>query len=99
MQILINIPEEKYELYKRWKPSERSMLQEAVANGTPLPEPHGNLVDENEVIACIDNRIQFLTKNHPQFVRKCGHIDMVGCIGKIREEVHKIIPATKGADT
>ena len=60
MQILIDIPKEKYELYKRWKPSERSMLQEAVANGTPLPKGHGRLIDaddiDNHIIGHVDTR-------------------------------------------
>ena len=49
MQIVIDIPKEKYDLCKKWKPSERNELQEAVANGTPLPKGHGRLIDADAV--------------------------------------------------
>ena len=49
MQVVIDIPKEKYDLCKKWKPSERSELQEAVAKGTPLPKGHGRLIDADDV--------------------------------------------------
>lgn len=50
MQIIIDIPKEKYDLCKKWKPSERNELQEAVANGIPLPKGHGRLKDIDKII-------------------------------------------------
>ena len=80
MQILIDIPEEKYELYKRWKPSERSMLQEAVANGIPLLERHGALKDT-------DALIEQFKKERP--------LSIEIPLWKINE-AHTIIPTMKG---
>lgn len=51
MQIVIDIPKEKYDLCKKWKPSERNELQEAVANGIPLPKGHGRLKDIDKIIS------------------------------------------------
>lgn len=49
MKLIIDIPKEKYDLCKKWKPSERSELQEAVANGTPLPKGHGAIIDIKQI--------------------------------------------------
>ena len=48
MQIVVNITEEEYESIKK-HPHWHS-LGELIANGTPLPKGHGNLVDTNELI-------------------------------------------------
>ena len=44
MQIVIDIPEEKYMEYKRIGDS-RDVLFEAIRKGTPLPKKHGRLID------------------------------------------------------
>ena len=47
MKIVIDIPEEEYELVRHENKSFRTELElmNAVANGTPLPKGHGDLVD------------------------------------------------------
>lgn len=54
MQILINISEETYNLCKDKElisdKEYKTELWEAVANGTPLPKGHGDLVDIDELI-------------------------------------------------
>ena len=47
MQIVINIPEGTYELVRHGNKSYTTELElmNAVANGTPLPKGHGDLVD------------------------------------------------------
>lgn len=55
MQIIIDIPKEKYDLCKKWKPSERNELQEAVANGISLPKGHGRLIDADAFITKLEN--------------------------------------------
>lgn len=44
MQIVIDIPEEKYMEYKRIGDS-RDVLFEAIRKGIPLPKEHGRLID------------------------------------------------------
>lgn len=51
MKLVIDIPEERYELMK-----EKSMFgrvdvwKDAIRNGTPLPKGHGDLVDRKEML-------------------------------------------------
>ena len=51
MQIVIDIPEEAYKLLKNegvdWLGADH--ILNAVANGTPLPEGHGNIIDVNSI--------------------------------------------------
>ena len=52
MKIVIDIPEESYKLLKDegvdWLGAEH--ILDAVANGTPLPKRHGDLIDREELI-------------------------------------------------
>ena len=54
MKIVIDIPEEAYELLKNegvdWLGAEH--ILDAVANGTPLPKGHGRLIDEYKITKC-----------------------------------------------
>lgn len=52
MQIVINIPDEAYELLKS-KSELDNIAESIIANGTPLPKGHGRLIDANDV----DNHI------------------------------------------
>ena len=51
MQIVIDIPEEEYELVRHGNKSYKTELElmNAVANGTPLPKGHGDLIDRNNI--------------------------------------------------
>ena len=46
MQIVINMPDEKYE---RLPYIDQISLRDYIANGTPLPREHGDLVDRDEI--------------------------------------------------
>ena len=53
MQIVIDIPEEMYEVYHKAPPKlgDRGLdsIVQAIANGTPLPKGHGRLVDADSM--------------------------------------------------
>ena len=97
MEIVVNIPKQAYDLLQNegvdWLGAEH--ILDAVAKGTPLPEHHGRLKDEDKIIKAIEDRVEFLRRNDATFVRLNKDIDILGCIPKIRCEVPIIIPATE----
>lgn len=53
MQIVIDIPEDAYRQIRNWGvPTDelRRKIYDMIDNSTPLPEHHGRLIDEAEVI-------------------------------------------------
>ncbi len=52
IELVIKIPEEEYKLCKKYKGhlGDHRMVSGAIANGTPLPKGHGNLIDTNELL-------------------------------------------------
>ena len=65
MKLMIDIPEEEYELVRHENKSFRTELElmNAVANGTPLPKGHGRLIDADELIKnWYDEYIKFMTR-------------------------------------
>ena len=59
MQIVIDIPEETYEYWKEHK--HEYVLAEAIANGTPLPKGHGDLIDRDELQnVCANNQVDIM---------------------------------------
>ena len=52
MKIVIDIPEEEYELVRHENKSYMTelVLMNAVAKGIPLPEHHGDLIERNELL-------------------------------------------------
>ena len=52
MKIVIDIPEDEYELVRHENKSYRTelVLMNAVAEGTPLPKGHGDLIDRKYLI-------------------------------------------------
>lgn len=54
MQIVIDIPEKTYEQLRYLnKLGFGTVIDNAVANGTPLPKGHGRLIDINQLDDCI----------------------------------------------
>ena len=49
MQIVIDIPEAEYDLIVNDEACGLNVLTRAIANGTPLPKGHGDLIDRNAV--------------------------------------------------
>lgn len=68
MKIVIDIPEDLYEVVKEdgiplYK-EERKVLADAIANGTPLPKGHGRLIDADYKVSSDGRTIDTV----------CGHI-------------------------
>ena len=49
MQIVIDIPEEEYDIIKNSK-MPMTWVEHLIANGTPLPKEHGRLIDADALI-------------------------------------------------
>ena len=66
IELVIKIPKELYETYKGRPPmlgdAGMDMIAQSIANGTPLPEHHGRLIDadEFEVVGLQDKSIDFI---------------------------------------
>lgn len=56
-----------------------------------LPEQHGRLIDENDVIDAIYDRLHEL-QTHKEFIKKNGHIDLLGVMPYI-SKVQTVIEA------
>ena len=52
MQIVIDIPEDEYNIakYGQYGNINIDIVRKALANGTPLPKGHGRLIDENKLL-------------------------------------------------
>ena len=51
MKLIIDIPENVYEAYKKWdKRGTATVDEKIIANGTPLPKGHGDIVDIETLI-------------------------------------------------
>ena len=49
MQIIIDIPDEEYEIIKKSN-APMSWAEYLIKNGTPLPKGHGDLIDRQELL-------------------------------------------------
>ena len=48
MKIVIDIPEKAYEAFQEWHKNKVATVEQSIiANGTPLPKGHGDLIDRN----------------------------------------------------
>jgi hypothetical protein len=60
MEIVIDIPEELYEVYKGRLPMlgdvGMGMIAQSIAKGTPLPKEHGRLIDGEKVLDDIEKK-------------------------------------------
>ena len=68
--------------------------QTAIPDWCPLvevSEPHGRLIDENDVINAIHDRLHVL-QTHKVFVKKHGDIDLLGVLPYI-ERINSVIEA------
>ena len=59
-----------------------------------LPEKHGRLIDENDVVDAIYDRLHELQK-HKEFVKKHGDIDLLGVLPYIAK-IQSVIKAEGG---
>jgi hypothetical protein len=56
-----------------------------------LPETHGRLIDENNVIDAVHERLQVL-RTHKEFIKKHGDIDLLGVLPYI-SKIQTVIEA------
>ena len=59
-----------------------------------VPAPHGRLIDEDNVIDAIHERLQVL-RTHKQFIKKHGDIDLLGVMPYIAK-IPTVIEAEEG---
>lgn len=93
MQLVVEISEDTF--FDLKKKQNRTEVDCAILNGIPIPKGHGRLIDEDEIVKSIEDRVEFLRKNDAVFVQLRKDIDILGCIPKIRCEVPTIIEADK----
>ena len=86
IELVVKIPEEAYKLLKNegvdWLGAEH--ILNAVANGTPLPKGHGDIIDRN--------KIEYMKAIHDL---KYGEITASECATKIKYSAPTIIEADK----
>ena len=94
---MIDIPEERYEEYKRIGDS-RDILFEAIRKGTVLPE-HGDLIDRNELLKQygLENATKYGNKDAEQQKHSYSTMMMYE-IADMIEDAEAIIPATKESE-
>ena len=56
-----------------------------------IPEPHGRLIDEDNVIDAVHERLQVL-QTHKEFIKKRGDIDLLGVLPYI-SKIQTVIEA------
>lgn len=61
-----------------------------------VPTPHGRLIDEDNVIDAIHERLQVL-RTHKEFIKKHGDIDLLGVMPYIAK-IPTVIEAEEGED-
>lgn len=57
IELVIKIPEEEYDLIVNDEACGLNILTRAIANGTPLPKRHGDLIDRNDLLEYTDINI------------------------------------------
>lgn len=77
MQIVIKMSKKDYELYKADDWNIPKCLRDVLANGAPLPEGHGRLIDADWVKNTLD--IYALNEYNGQFIRR-NDIDSIPTI-------------------
>lgn len=102
MKLIIDIPEETYEIikninyfYNMSRITERIEKQEivlAIKNGTPLPKGHGRLIDENELLKMTECYKSELGRLKADPFVKCG----IETVESFIKEMPTIIEADKG---
>lgn len=77
MKVVIDITENDYWLACNYPDALIACYAHYIKNGIPLPEKHGRLLDENDVIDAIHARLREL-QTHKAFIGKHGDIDLLG---------------------
>ena len=91
MQIVIEIPDYMYEVIKRNGSGAPKAIDDAIANGTPLPKGHGRLKDIDEIdwYGCT-TEYDCAYKN-----RDCKDCDRAECSKTQVDSIPVLIPADK----
>lgn len=92
MKLLIDIPEEEYELVRHENKSYRTelVLMNAVAEGTPLPKGHERLISADSLIKAIEEKAKRLS-NTDTINGLCGAVALIF-------DAPTIVEADKGSD-
>lgn len=69
MKIVIDIPKEYYETLKEMSDETLSMDMAIIKYGTPIPEPHGRIIDESKIKNIVCNTEQELYGNKIRYVK------------------------------
>ena len=74
MQIVIDIPEQDYELACKYPDVLFGSYGRAIAKGTPLPKGHGRLIDKDHMIARLEAASKFYSgENADAFDERFSH--------------------------
>ncbi len=96
MKVVIDIPENDYKLACNHPDALIACYAHYIKAGVPLPKKHGRLIDENNVINAICERLKVL-KTHEVFMRKRGDIDLLGVMPYIAK-IPTVIEAERSED-
>ena len=95
MQVVIEIPEDRYQVIKSARRVEFVVdtytVGIAIANGTPLPKGHGDLKDQNEILTVLIKSAE----------AHCQNSREDALMGRVRQQIlscHTIIEADKCQD-
>ena len=79
MKVVIDIPENDYNLACNYPDALIACYAHYIKTGVPLPKKHGRLIDEDNVIDAIHERLQIL-QTHKEFIKKREDIDLLGVL-------------------
>lgn len=84
MEIIINIPEEIYKASQIIDVTYDDVIQiplECISKGTPLPDPHGRIIDESQISSC-EWCDEYMMTNAKTIIPKSRKIFLVSRVGK-----------------
>ena len=69
MKLIIDIPDNEYKYTCERTLHDRTMWDDAIRNGIPLPKGHGRLIDESKITSCEWNGyLNYMTTNAPTII-------------------------------
>ena len=95
MQIVIEIPDKKYEALKMLESAtiglHLGVVEKAIINGTPLPKGHGRLIDADAIH--LGNPIRAIAQSKEDWM--FGYIDAIEDAIDVLDGAHTIVEADK----
>ena len=95
MKIVIDIPDEAYELLKN-KQVLDNIAENIIVNGIPLPKGYGDLIDRDKFKSLMDEYFIDTSRLHYDDLTNAEHLNMgiENCLNEI-DEMKPVIPADK----